>query len=453
MDNSIGWERALLGTVLYQPALIDQVSMLRPSDFTGCHQTLWQGMLSLANRQLLDLRTLTEELRSRGELETLSSFETTSQGEEYLTELLGFRGNDARHYASQGLAMSGKRQLATIAALVMSEANDRHLSYDEVLTKAEERIFTLRHSMADNEGVAISQLLDLFNERSANMRAGNVHVWEPELVALRRQIGFIEDDDYVVVAARPGMGKSSLLRWELAKAAMDGIPCDIFNLENSPLEYAKWLLAMSTRIDSDLLRDARKMNDEQLRMVLEASRQLATLPLYIITLGAPKVSEIVSIASSRITREGTKRIAVDYLQLINNGNENRVQDVSITSITLRGVALHYHVPIIAASQMSRDIVKRGEDAEPQLSDLRESGSIEQDATMVLFPVNIWRNPTERDIMKFTENVDAYGRLRSQIKAIPLRIKVKKNRNGSTGISEPILWIKSINEFRTLTEAA
>jgi replicative DNA helicase len=186
--------------------------------------------------------------------------------------------------------------------------------------------------------------------------------------------------------------------------------------------------------------------------VLEASRMLSSLPLFIITLGAPKVSEIISIASSRITREGTKRIAVDYLQLINNGNENRVQDVSQTSGGLRGIALRYHVPVIAASQMSRDIVRRGEDAEPQLSDLRESGSIEQDATMVLFPINVWRNPSERDLMRYPENV-VNGRLKPQIKAMPIRLKAEKNRNGSTGKSEPILWVKSTNEFRTLTEVA
>jgi replicative DNA helicase len=163
------------------------------------------------------------------------------------------------------------------------------------------------------------------------------------------------------------------------------------------------------------------------------------------------VNEIISIASSRITRDGIKRIAVDYIQLINNGNENRVQDVSQTSGGLRGIALRYHVPILAASQMSREISKRGEDAEPQLTDLRDSGSIEQDATMVLFPINIWRSPTDRDIARYPENVGIDGTLRTQIKAIPIRLKVEKNRNGSTGKSEPVLWIKSTNEFRTLTE--
>src|SRR5512139_2291162 len=147
MDElSIGWERALLGSVLYQPSKIDLVSIVRPSDFTGCHQTLWSGMLSLAGRGLLDLRTLVEEMRSRGELETLSSFETTAQGEGYIRELLTYQGNDIRHYADEVLAQSGKRQLGVIAALIRAEADDRRLSYDEVLGKAEERIFSLRHS-------------------------------------------------------------------------------------------------------------------------------------------------------------------------------------------------------------------------------------------------------------------------------------------------------------------
>ena len=450
MNNAIGWERALIGSVLYTPDLMDQASMVLPSDFTGCHQNLWAKMLSMASREVLDLRGLIEELRAKKELNALASFETDAVGEAYLNELLTYRGSDVRHYADQVLAQSGKRQLATIAALIRAEADDRHLSYDEALSKAEERIFSLRHSKSNAEGVPISTLLNLFEQRSQNMRAGKVEVWEPDLVALRRVVGFIDDDDFVVVAARPGMGKSSLLRWELARSAMDGYPSDIYNLENGPLEYAKWLIAMTTRIDSDLLRDARKLSDEQIRQVLEASKQLACLPLFIITLGSPKVSEIISIASSRITREGIRRMAVDYLQLVYNGNENRVQDVSQTANGLRGIALRYHVPLIAASQLSREIAKRGEDAEPQLTDLRESGSIEQSATMVIFPVSVWRNPTERDMMKFPENVDN-GRLRTQIKAVPLRMKVAKNRNGGTGKSEPVLWVKSTNEFRTLVE--
>jgi replicative DNA helicase len=424
--------------------------MVLPSDFTGCHQNLWAEMMSLASRGVLDLRGLIEALRSKKELNTIASFETDAVGEAYLQELLTYRGSDVRHYADQVLAHSGKRQLGMIAALIRAEADDRHLSYDEALSKAEERIFSLRHSKANAEGVPISTLLNLFEQRSQHMRAGRVEVWEPDLVALRRVVGFIDDDDFVVVAARPGMGKSSLLRWELARSAMDGYPSDIYNLENGPLEYAKWLIAMTTRIDSDLLRDARKLSDEQIRQVLEASKALANLPLYIITLGSPKVSEIISIASSRITREGIRRMAVDYLQLVHNGNENRVQDVSLTSNGLRGIALRYHIPVIAASQMSREIARRGEDAEPQLTDLRDSGSIEQDSTMVIFPVSVWRNPTEREMMRFPENVEN-GSLRTQIKAVPLRMKVAKNRNGGTGKSEPVLWVKSTNEFRTLVE--
>jgi len=448
---SVGWERALLGSVLYSPGIFDQVSMVHPSDFTGCHQIIWSEILSLAQRDALDIRTFIEELRTRKELDNLSSFETDARGEAYLRELVGYRGEDVVHYAEQVLAASGKREIGMIAALIRAEADDHNMSYDETLQKAEERIFTLRHSRAAAEGVSIADLLSLYNDRSSRMRAGQVEVWEPDCVALKKVVGFFDDDEYVVIAARPGMSKSSFIRWEMAKSAMDGYPSDIFNLENGPLEYAKWLIAMRTRIDSDLLRDARKMSEDQLRAVLEAARDLSSLPLNIITLGAPKITEIVSVAASRIVRDGTKRLAVDYIQLVSNGNENRVQDVSQTSGGLRGIALKYHVPVIAASQMSRDIAKRGEDAEPQLTDLRDSGSIEQDATMVIFPVAIWKNPLERDIMKFPENVGFDGRPLPQVKAVPIRMKVAKNRNGSTGKSEAVLWVKSTNEFRTLIE--
>jgi replicative DNA helicase len=336
MNESIGWERALLGTVLYNPTAVSHAVTLHPSDFTGCHQTLWSEILSLAQRDALDMRTLVEEMRLKKELNSLSSFETDAIGEDYIRELLGYRGDDVSHYSQEILASSGKKQLATMAALIAAEAIDNNVSYDAALEKAEERIFSLRHSAATAEGVSIADLLGQFNERTVRMREGKIEMWQPQLVALRRIVSFFDDDEYVVVAARPGMGKSSLLRWEMCMSAMDGYPSDIYNIENGPMEYAKWILAMTTKIDSDLLRDTRKMTSEQSKVLVEAGKKLAGLPLTIITLGSPRINEIISIASSRITRNNVKRIAVDYIQLISNGNENRVQDVSQTSGGLRG---------------------------------------------------------------------------------------------------------------------
>jgi replicative DNA helicase len=173
--------------------------------------------------------------------------------------------------------------------------------------------------------------------------------------------------------------------------------------------------------------------------------------LYVKTLGAPPASEIDRLARLMVMRNNVKLIGVDYIQLIRNGQENRVQDVSESSGLLRGMALRYHIPMIANSQMSRAIVHRGEDAEPELSDLRESGSLEQDATMVWFPREVWQRPTEGQLRMFPQNINhANNTLYPMVKAIPIRVHIKKNRNGGVGATDPILWIKSTNQFRTLT---
>jgi replicative DNA helicase len=178
------------------------------------------------------------------------------------------------------------------------------------------------------------------------------------------------------------------------------------------------------------------------------------LPWKIITLARPTAKDIDRIARKVFAQDPFDMMQVDYIQLISNGLENRVVDLSETSSILRGIAIRLHQPVIAASQFSRAIEHRGDNADPQLSDLRESGSLEQDATVVWALRSLWNNPPtleQIERFRFPENFNEAGnRALPVARSIPMRMFVLKNRNGPIGITDPIKWNKSTGVFQTLT---
>ena len=186
--------------------------------------------------------------------------------------------------------------------------------------------------------------------------------------------------------------------------------------------------------------------------VRASAKDVARLPIKIVTLGNPSVAEIERIARSVAKSFPPRFITVDYIQLVRNGIDNRVNDVSLTSGVLRSMAMKdkFNVPVFAASQLSRDIVRRGVNAKPDLADLRDSGSLEQDATMVIFPRDVWNNPDAKKLAIFKENIDENGRVKLQARAVPVRFWIEKNRNGPTGISEEVKWDKGTGKYETLT---
>lgn len=161
---------------------------------------------------------------------------------------------------------------------------------------------------------------------------------------------------------------------------------------------------------------------------------------------------MIRAARRMAAKDGIALLGVDYIQLINNGSDNRANDIALTTGTLRQFSLEYHIPVIANAQLSREIERRGRDengmAEPELSDLRESGAIEQDSTIVMFP-RPQRTPSAAVLAMFPENKDEGGHLLDRPRAIPTTFYVKKNRNGSTGPTDPVLWLKHTGEYRTL----
>jgi len=456
-DNTltVGWEMAVLGTALASPDTMQYATDLLPSDFTGCHSEVWAEMLYLHRNSALEMRSLVEALRSRNRLDSVGSTDGQYTGEGYIAELLSRRGDAMQEYADRVLGASVKRQLLQASALIRAEAEDPRVNAEEAMDNAERRLLSLRRARLSNQGVSMADLMSVFNARIDGFMEGTIEpAWIPKTVAIKGLIGYVEKDDFMVVAARPGEGKSSWMRYEFLESALGGVPTSMFNLENGEIEYARYAVSYITGIDSFLLRDPRRMTEDQLESVRSAINRLQRIPFYVVTMGAPSALDVERVARQHISRYGTKLLGLDYLQLVKNGKERKIDDVSETSGVLRAIPLRYGVPLMAASQMSRSIVHRGDEAEPELSDLRESGSIEQDSTIVIFPRPLWNNPTRAQLTIFPQNVNPVTHaVYDNPMAIPLRAYVRKNRNGPTGITEPYLWIKPTNDFRTMTRQA
>jgi replicative DNA helicase len=245
---------------------------------------------------------------------------------------------------------------------------------------------------------------------------------------------------------------SSYLRYEADEAAVQGQHVTIFNAENDPIEYPRYLIAKRSGVDSMLLKSPRMMNEHQLERVKEAAEALARTPIRIYNAAGMNASQIVRLARKSIVEDHTKLIMMDYIQLVSNGIESRVNDISETSRLFRVCALQYGVPWMVAAQLSRAIETRSrDDANPKLSDLRDSGSLEQDATIVMFPRS-WGNAGPVQYGQYPENLDRAGHLLPRPKAVSVWFHVLKNRNGDTGVSDEVKWSKHLDKFQTLTEA-
>jgi replicative DNA helicase len=419
---------------------------LIPADFTEQRQDIWAEMLALHQLRALDQRALIESLRQRGILDTIVQ-------EEYLTELLTHRGDAMEEYSRRVLSASNKRQLVQISGMIIADAQDNNIEDDEAFDNAERRLLRLRRNRTQDMGVPLGAIIGSFQTRQEKFLSGEwTPPWIPEVDVLKWVIQFIDEDDFFVLGGRPGEGKSSLMRYMFIQSALNGTPTLIINLENGELEYAKFALSMVAQVDSMKLKDPSLLSGEEKERLVQASRDLANAPLYVKTIGSPSAIETDRIIRHHINHYNVERVGVDYIQLMENpGSRNEVSNVTTSSKSLRAAALNYKVPVMANSQLSREIEHRGENAHPKLADLRESGSLEQDATIVCIPRFTWGTPTDAQLRMFTDNINDDGELFESPKAVPLTLHVLKNRNGSIGTSRPVLWRKHMNDFNNIEE--
>lgn len=446
MENIV-WEKSLIGTVLADPKAMVEAEVLIPSDFTGANQMIWAEMMSLSARDALDTMSLTNAIKTSVDLPRITS--DVGNVEDYIADVIRMRGPSVGEYVDRVLDNAMRKTIRRNAALIAAEADNNLQTAEELLDYAEKTILAVRRNRTD-QGMTMADLFGMFIPRMDGYIAGTIKpAWTPNTQALKDIITFAEETDFITIAARPGDGKSSFMRFEAYKMAQAGNFVLMFNMENDPAEYARHFLALHTGIDSLKLKDPTSLTQGEIAHVKEAADELMRMPLKIVTMPAPTVNQIAQVARRQIAEHNAKMVCVDYIQLVRNGHENRVQDLSETTGVLRGLALQMKVPVMAAAQLSREIERRGASAEPQLADLRDSGSIEQDSTIVSFLRQYWNSTSHPRAGMFRENLDESGRLLPLPKAVPIAHYVLKNRNGATGVSTPIKWTKSVGKFETL----
>ena len=440
------WEKALLGTVLNDPGAWHTVEHLLPSDFTGPQQIAFAEIAALASRNAIGARALTEALRTSPDFERFSDAGTPDA---FVAELVYYRGAEPEEYAHRVLDSAIKRSLKKNAALIAAEADNDQKTAAEVLDFAESKMLNMRRNR-DFEVRSFKDILTTFMPRVEGIRNGTfVPAWAPDVLAMRDVILFAEPTESICIAARPGSGKSSYVRYEFFKAATNGKPVGIVNLENDENDYARGYLALATGIDSKKLKDPRLLSRWELEQVKEWAQRLANLPIFIKSMSSPSAAQVRTTIRRMVAEHRIELVAIDYLQLMNNGREKKNDDVSISSQQMRASAMELHIPHFDVSQMNRAVELRSDGAEPQLSDLRDSGSLEQDHTVIAFLHSQWTNPNQQELRQFPENIAPDNTLFARPKAIPIKFIVAKNRNGEAGPSETVKWIKSTGNFQTL----
>ena len=382
-------ERSILGAILLDSLIFDQAAELKPDDFSlDGHRRIFSRMRDLQDTgRPVDMITLAEELDRRKEMEAVG-------GVAYLSSLIDGvpERPSIEHYVRIVRNKALLRGLINIAQNAIAEAIDHSDEAEEVINRAEQGIFLLSENrigqgFTDLPTIVKSSFgsLDALYARGQEVTGLATHFSDFD-----KMTSGLQQSDLVILAARPSMGKTSLAMNVAENAAIkDGKVVGVFSLEMSKEALLMRMLASHSRVDSTRLRTGFIPREDRDRLSF-ALEELMQARLFIDDTPGISVTEMRSKARRLKQQQGLDLIIVDYLQLMSavpiGGKrfENRTQEVSAISRGLKAVAKELHVPVMALSQLSRAPESRGGDHRPQLSDLRESGSIEQDADVVAF---------------------------------------------------------------------
>ena len=382
--HSVESEEAVLGSILIDPEALDRVSFLADSDFYIIkHQWAWAASLALRDRrQPLDAVTLRRELETRGQLDEIG-------GPAYLTYLMTVvpTAIHAEGYATLVAQAANRRRLLAAASDIAQLAYDESTADDQVNDRAEQVIFKARRTAGAR---AIKPLAQTVVEYFNRIEYLYEHRGEPlgvptGLIDLDKMLGGLQKSDLIVVAARPGVGKTSLeLNIALAAAHRFHQRTLVFSLEMSYEQVTERLVAQTSEINSQSLRFG-QLTDADWPSLVQATSTLGEVPVWIDDTAGLSVGQVRAKARRFQAEHGLDLIVIDYLQLMTSErrSENRNQEISAISQGLKNLARELNVPVLVASQLSRAVEQRT-DKRPMLSDLRDSGAIEQDSDVIIF---------------------------------------------------------------------
>ncbi|MCH7597558.1 replicative DNA helicase [Patescibacteria group bacterium] len=410
-------EKALLGSIMLKPEALNEVIDIvsTASFYVEKHRMILESMLDLYTKnEPIDLLSLSTKLKDKKRLDQVG-------GGSYLAELVNGvpSASNIKHYAKIVQKKSMMRNLIAAAEHISDLGYDDSQDLEEILDQAEKKLYEITASPTLNKFTPIRQSLGEAWERLDRLTKsdGELRGVRSGFEGLDNMLAGFQKSDLIILAARPSMGKTALALDIARQAATQyGTPVGIFSLEMSSQQLVDRMLAAQSRVDAWKLRTGKLRADEEFNKIRDALDVLSSAPIYIDDQPANNILKMRSVARRLKHEHGLGLIIVDYLQLMLPSTsriaDSQYQQITEISRSLKTMARELDVPVLALSQLSRAVEQRR--GRPRLSDLRDSGSIEQDADVVMF--------IHRDD-KYNENSE---------KPNIAEILIEKHRNGPTG---------------------
>lgn len=414
--QSLDSEKAVLGSIMLRPGALQEIDDFMTDDafYADKHRLIFKTMTELAHKgEPIDMVSVSAKLKDKKEIERAG-------GSAYLAELTGIvpSSTNVKHYAEIVYRKSILRNLIEsgdfISELGFNEADENIAG---ILDRAEQKVFSITQTTKGQKFTSIKQTLTETWEQLEKLQdAGEGLRGVPTgFRDLDNLLSGLQKSDLVILAARPSVGKTTLALDMARHAAVEhNIPVGIFSLEMSAQQLATRLLSAESRVDAWHLRTGKLSRDQEFEKIRDSLDKLAKAPIFIDDKAGNSITQMKSVARRLKAEHGLGLIVVDYLQLMATSKnfDSMVNQVTEISRSLKQLARELDVPVLALSQLSRAVETRG--GRPRLSDLRDSGSIEQDADVVMF---IHREDKGKDESERTNIAE---------------ILVEKHRNGPVG---------------------
>lgn len=417
--QDLDMERALLGSLLLNQGAMYEVADLLGIDsfYAPKHRTIFDAMLGLhAKQEPIDVVTLSGKLKERKLLQDVG-------GAAYLNDLVGAAASpgSARHYAQSVQSKHVLRSLIEAAAKIGELGFDEDRDIEQVLDEAQQSVFAVTQSPSLRSFSSIKEELTEAWERLEKLQKhdGGIRGVPTGYPQLDNMLAGFQKSDLIILAARPSMGKTALAL-DIARqtATKHNTPVGVFSLEMSSQQLVDRMLAAQAGVDAWRLRTGKIKKDEEYERLQEGIATLSDAPIYIDDKPGTTLLSMRSVARRMKAEKGLALLIVDYLQLItptgSKSSDSLVQQTTEISRGLKGMARELDIPVLALSQLSRAVEQRG--GRPRLSDLRDSGSIEQDADVVMF--------IHREDMTGTRSEGEKNNI--------AQILIEKHRNGPIG---------------------
>ncbi len=451
MPHSIEAEQQLLGAILTNNDVYDRIASIIGARhfYEPVHARIFDiAAARIAKNNLASPVTLKAFMEDDEGLQELG-------GAAYLVRLAGAAVSAfaVRDYAQMIYDLAVRRDLIGLGRDISAKAARVDVASEprEQIVEAEQKLYKLAEQGQTEGGFqsflkAVTDAVNVAN--AAYQREGGLAGLSTGLIDMDKKLGGLHPSDLLILAGRPSMGKTSLatnIAFNVAKAykrglrpdgsegAIDGGGGGFFSLEMSAEQLAGRILAEASEISSHKIRQG-DMTEEEFRRFVDAAKALEACPLYIDDTPSIPISQLAARARRLKRTHGLDLLIIDYLQLARGTADNRVQEIAEISMGLKAIAKELNIPVVALSQLSRQVESR-EDKRPQLSDLRESGSIEQDADVVMF---VFREeyykerekPGDHELDKMAEWQEAMSRLHAKAEVI-----IGKQRHGPIGTVE------------------